>query len=227
MRLHLKIFLAVLAIALAGMSMNAQTHYKAQISLGGHGGLNLSEVLFTPSVTQTFLPGFNFGLNFRYVEEKHFGFIVEANFEQRGWKEDFEGDPFSYQRTINFIQIPFMSHIYFGRRGKFFINLGPSVSFMIGDVVKSNFDYKNVSSIVDFPVHTNQQYSYPTKAKFDYGIQGGLGGEFSINRRNSLFLEARFYFGLANMVSAKRTDHFRGSNPMTLSVNLGYWFRMK
>lgn len=204
-----------------------QTHYEAQMSLGVHGGVNLSQVMFSPSIRQTFLPGANAGINFRYTEEKHFGFIIEANFEQRGWAENFDEAPFSYSRTINYVQIPFMSHIYFGRRHKFFINLGPSVSFKTGDSVKSNFDYSNVGSVPDFPVHTSQQYGYPTKGAVDFGISGGLGGELGITRRHSIYLEARYYFGIANVLPAGRTDHFKSSNPMALSISLGYWFRMK
>lgn len=205
----------------------AQTHYEAQMSLGVHGGVNLSQVMFSPSIRQKFLPGANAGINFRYTEEKHFGFIVEANLEQRGWAENFDGEPFSYSRTINYVQIPFMSHIYFGRRHKFFINLGPSVSFKIGGSVKSNFDYANVGSIPDFPVHTSQQYGYPTKGTVDFGISGGLGGEIGLTRRHSIYLEARYYFGIANVLPAGRTDHFKSSNPMALSITLGYWFRIK
>lgn len=204
-----------------------QTHYEAQMSLGVHGGVNLSQVMFSPSIRQKFLPGANAGINFRYTEEKHFGFIIEANFEQRGWAENFDEAPFSYSRTINYVQIPFMSHIYFGRRHKFFINLGPSVSFKTGDSVKSNFNYSNVGSVPDFPVHTSQQYGYPTKGAVDFGISGGLGGELGITRRHSIYLEARYYFGIANVLPAGRTDHFKSSNPMALSISLGYWFRMK
>lgn len=223
----LAVSLTVIMTVCGALTAAAQTHYKAQMSLGVHGGVDLSQVLFTPSVRQTFLPGANAGLNFRYTEEKHFGFIVEANFEQRGWKESFDGAPFAYSRTVNYIQIPFMSHIYFGRRGKFFINLGPSISFKLGDSTSANFDYGNVSSIPDFPVHTSQQYGYETKAAVDYGISGGLGGEFSLNQKHSLYLEARYYFGLSNMLSAGRADHFKGSNPMTVSISIGYWYRIK
>ncbi len=204
-----------------------QTHYKARMSVGAHAGLNLSIVNFSPSVRQTMLPGANAGVNFRYTEENHFGFIIEANWEQRGWKENFDGAPMEYSRTVNYIQIPFMSHIYFGNRHKFFINLGPSISFKTGGSVQSNFDYEHVGNVPDFPTHTSQQYSYPTKAAVDFGISGGLGGELGLNSRNSLYLEARYYFGLANLLPAGRTDHFKSSNPMTLSISLGYWFRVK
>ena len=198
MKKHILMMLMAMLSVAPGIG---QTHYEAQMSLGVHGGVN--------------------------HEEKHFGFIIEANFEQRGWAENFDEAPFSYSRTINYVQIPFMSHIYFGRRHKFFINLGPSVSFKTGDSVKSNFDYSNVGSVPDFPVHTSQQYGYPTKGAVDFGISGGLGGELGITRRHSIYLEARYYFGIANVLPAGRTDHFKSSNPMALSISLGYWFRMK
>lgn len=224
---NLILFTAIVWGSVAALECGAQTHYSSRISVGAHAGLDLSMVNFSPSVRQSMLPGANAGLNFRYTEENHFGFVVEVNWEQRGWKENFDGAPFSYSRTVDFIHIPFMSHIYFGNRHKFFINLGPSIGFRIGDAVKSNFDYEHVSSVPDFPLHTSQQYGYPTKAKVDFGISGGLGGELGINSRNSLYLEARYYFGIANLLPAGRADHFKSSNPMTLSVSLGYWFRVK
>ena len=61
----------------------------------------------------------------------------------------------------------------------------------------------------------------------DFGIAAGIGGEFNINRRNSLSLEARYYFGIGNLMSAGRQDPFRASNQMTVALMLGYWFRIK
>ncbi len=78
--------LAVCLSAMSPMPALAQTHYESKIEIGGHGGANLSMVSFTPGITQGLLPGANGGINFRYMEENHFGFIVELNFEQRGGK---------------------------------------------------------------------------------------------------------------------------------------------
>lgn len=205
----------------------AQTHYKSRLYAGVHGGVDLSRVTFTPSVKQKFILGGNAGVNFRYIEEKHFGFIVEVNWEQRGWKENFEELPYNYSRTVNYVQIPFMSHIYFGSRGKFFINLGPSVSFKISDSMKSNFDPATASQNPDFSNRNLAQLTMPIKQKVDYGISGGIGGEFSINPKNSIYLDARFYYGLGNLVQSGRSDAVRGSNVMTISISAGYWFRFK
>lgn len=219
--------IAIVSCAGVVSGLRAQSHYPSRIFVGAHGGADFSRVSFTPSVTQSFLVGGNAGLNFRYIEEKHFGFIVEANWEQRGWKEDFEDKPYSYSRSVDFIQIPVLAHIYFGNRGKFFINAGPSVSFMIGERTRANFDYDNVSSNPDFDTHITYQYALPADRKVDYGISGGIGGEFSVDTRNSLYIDARFYFGLGDLVKSGRTEPVRGSNPMTISLSLGYWFRIK
>ncbi len=219
--------LAVSALACVAPSASAQSHYSSRVYLGAHGGIDLSRVTFTPGVSQSFLLGGNAGLNFRYIEEKHFGFIVEANWEQRGWKEDFEDLPYSYSRTVNYIQIPFLAHIYFGNRGKFFIKAGPSISFVLSESTSANFDYNNVGNISDLDSHITYQYALPVHQKVDYGISGGIGGEFSINPHNSLYLDARFYYGLANILKSGRTEPVRGSNGMTISLSLGYWFRLK
>lgn len=221
------LILIVMVFAAACFTAKGQTHYNANIAIGAHAGADFSRITFTPSVQQGFVPGFNAGINFRYVEEKHFGFIIEANFEQRGWKEDFDEHPFKYSRMINYATIPFLAHIYFGNRGRFFINLGPSISFVLGESTSSNFDYRNIASIPDFPTRITYQYGMKVHQKVDYGIAGGLGGEFSINRRNSIYLEGRFYYGLGNVLKSGRTENFRGSNAMSITVSVGYWFRMK
>lgn len=219
--------LVAVAAAFGCNTASAQAHYTSRIYVGAHGGANFSEVSFTPSIKQKFTVGGNAGLNFRYVEEKHFGFILEVNWEQRGWEEDFEELPYSYKRTINYIQIPFMSHIYFGNRGKFFVNLGPSVSFKISDSMNANFDVNTVEGNPEFKNRTVAQLSLPIKQKVDYGISGGLGGEFSVTPRHSFYVEARFYYGLGNVVESGRSKPIRGANNMTINATIGYWFRAK
>lgn len=228
-----KLIIGLLSVVIASLALTgsayAQTHYASNVSLGVKGGVDLSRVMFTPSVKQSFAMGMNAGLTFRYIEENHFGLIAEINYEQRGWKEDFESYPFEYTRTIDYIQIPFLAHIYFGRRGKFFFNAGPEVGFKIGESTTANFDYNNLGSVKDFPsgLRTTYQYQLAAENKIDYGISAGLGGEFSLNKRNSIYIEGRFYYGLGNVLKSGRTEKFRGSNSMSVMASVGYWFRIK
>lgn len=228
-----KIILNTVSIAIIIISFSipakSQTHYRANIAVGVKGGIDLSQIQFTPNVKQGFLIGANAGLCFRYIEENHFGLIAEVNFEQRGWKENFEEYPFEYSRTVNYIQIPFLAHIYFGRRGKFFFNAGPEIGFFIGESTKSNFDYSDIGNVPGFPanIRTTYQYTMPVNGKVDYGISAGLGGEFNINTKNSIYLEGRFYYGLGNVLKSGRAETIRGSNSMSIMISAGYWFRVK
>ena len=224
-----RILLPILWILFGILTASAQTHYKSNITFGVKGGADMSRVFFNPSVKQTFNFGGTAGVMFRYVEESHFGLIAELNFVQRGWKENFEGAPYDYSRTLNYVELPVMAHIYFGRRGKFFFNAGPEVSYMFKETTSCNFNVSEMATLPEFPNtnRTNTQMTMPVKNKFDYGIAAGLGGEFNINRRHSLCLELRFYYGLGNIFGAKRTDVFNASNQMSLSATIGYWFRTK
>lgn len=223
------ISIALLIILLGAGGATAQTHYASNVSFGVKGGVDFSQVMFTPSVKQSFAMGMNGGVTFRYIEENHFGFIVEVNYEQRGWKEDFEEYPFEYSRTLDYVQIPFLAHIYFGGRGRFFINAGPEVGFKIGENTKANFDYNNLSSVPNFPsgLRTTYQYQLAAENKVDYGISAGLGGEFNLNKKNSIYIEGRFYYGLGNVLKSGRKEVFRGSNSMSVMISAGYWFRIK
>ncbi len=222
----LTLFLMALSVI---PSMKAQTHYSSNVAIGVKGGMDVSQVFFNPSVRQSLKLGMTGGVMVRYVEENHFGLIAELNFVQRGWKENFEGAPYKYQRTLNYLELPVMAHIFFGRRGRFFFNAGPQVGLFLGDKVDADFNPKDMATLPDFPIRnrTNTQMLLDVSQKFDYGISAGLGGEFNLNKRNSLNIEARFYYGLGNIFPSKRADTFSASNQMTVSATIGYWFRIK
>ena len=207
----------------------SQTHYDSRVSVGAHGGIDLSRVFFTPSVKQGWPVNPMLGVGIRYVEEKYFGLIAEVNYVRRGWSENFEGKPFNYRRDLDYIDIPVFAHIYFGNRFKFFLNAGPQIAFRLGESVTANFDPYDIINTPGFPLNNrrNNQLTEKVVQKIDYGISAGLGCEYSINPRNSVTLEARYYFGLGNIFSSKRQDIFRASNMMYIAINAGYWFRFK
>ncbi len=207
----------------------AQTHYSSNVSIGAKGGVDFSRIFFSPGVEQKMPMGATAGLMFRYIEEDHFGLIVELNYLSRGWEENFEDAPYHYKRMISYLELPVLAHIYFGRRGRFFFNAGPEISYYLGQSVSANFNPADMASLPDFPNtnRMNTQMTIPVQNKLDYGISAGLGAEFNINGRNSVCVEARFYYGLGNIFKARRIDPFKASNSMTIMATLGYWFRVK
>lgn len=222
------IFLSIAIIA--AFFAHSQTHYESNIALGGKGGVTLSRMNFSPTVPQTFLAGTLFGASFRYIEERHFGLIVELNLEQRGWKEKFEGSSLKYNRRLTYIHLPMLTHIYFGSsKVHGFFNLGPEIAYMIGSSTSSNFDYQNWETVADqFPVgRSTDQFNLPVKHKFDYGITAGVGMEIFAANRHSILLEGRFYYGLHDVFGNHATDEFSSSSGMSINVSLGYFFRIK
>lgn len=218
------------AILAMPSAIKAETHYKPHISLGFHAGADMSKVSFSPAVKQGWEQGMLMGVSVRYAEERLVGVVGELNFAQRGWKEDFEGAPLSYSRQFTYITLPIMTHIYFGpSRFKCFFNLGPEFSYMIGESTSANFDYRNPTEAEGWPdkARMTEQMTMDVHSKFDYGITAGFGVEFWVRPRHSIYAEGRFYYGLGNVFSATKADTFNASRNMTLSITLGYNFRLK
>ena len=72
------------------LNAGAQAHYNGKFSIGAHGGVTLSNIAFTPKTKEKMLMGQMFGLQVKYWEERNFGLLAELNFEQGGWKENFD-----------------------------------------------------------------------------------------------------------------------------------------
>jgi hypothetical protein len=229
MKLKTFIYATFLAALSCSITANAETHYKPHISVGAHGGMSLSKMSFSPSVDQSWKNGMIIGVRARYAEEKTFGLIGELNIEQRGWAESFEDNPeLSYSRTLTYLELPIMTHIYFGSdRMKCFVNMGPEFSYMLSESTESNFDYTLPYAAGIPSTREVEQLVTPVKNKLDYGITVGIGGEYFIKPRHSIDLEARFYYGLGNIFSASKADTFGASRGMSLQVSLGYWFRLR
>lgn len=233
MKLFRKISLLIATVTLisASQPLVAETHYKPRITIGGRAGMSMGEMSFSPSVKQSWQKGTTGAISVRYVEEKLFGLIAEFGWVQRGWKENFEEDtPCEYSRTLTYLQVPLLTHIYFGKpRFKCFFNLGPEFSYMIGDKISSNFNYHDPFKAEGFPQkpRMTEQMSMEIKNKFDYGITAGFGIEFYLTPRNSVTLEGRYYYGLGNIYPAAKADTFSASRNMSVEVTVGYNFRLR
>lgn len=227
-RLSLLLLIAVAAI----VSLKAQTHYVPHIMVGGRAGMTMSSLTFSPGVEQKMAMGYTFGASFTYAEERHVGLRVELGISQRGWKEDFGelNDQFNYERKLTYIELPVLTHIFFGgRKVKCLFNLGPQFGYLISESVNANFDYMHPDQVPGFPTRNRnyEQLYMNVQNKFDYGITAGAGVEYVINKKNSIQLEIRYYFGLGNIYPASKKDIFSASRNQTISAALAYQFRLK
>ncbi len=226
----MKKILIILFIIISPIVVTAQKHYVPHVHVGFHGGMAMSKMSFSPTVEQKWLNGLTAGVSFRFAEERHVGLLAELNLTTRGWQEDLKDSPLNYSRKMTYIELPIMTHIFFGgRKFKGFFNLGPQVCYMIGNSIDSNFDYKDPYNAEGFPTdyRSTEQMAMDIKNKFDYGIVVGAGMEGIIRKKHSLMLEARLYYGLGNIYPSSKKDTFSASRGMSIGITLGYMFRIK
>ncbi|MEG1615679.1 MAG: porin family protein [Bacteroidales bacterium] len=213
-----KIFLT-LCISCTPFLGFAQKPYPKEHSFGITGGVNLSRMSFTPTVLQDYKMGQTMGITWRYVEEKYFGIQAELLYTSKGWKERFDDNPaLYYERTLNYIELPVLSHIFFGNhRIKGFVNLGPKFGYYLSDSQKSNIPK---GSDEDIPAH-----NLAVSSKVDYGITGGAGMELRFGK-HSFLVEGRYYFGLGDIFPNKKKDDYDASANQTISVAATYLFHL-
>ena len=182
------------------------------------------------------------GLSLRYVCEKYFNTVcsiyAEVNYASLGWRDKIQdvnnapvineitGEAEAYSRTINYIQVPIMAHLAWGKESRgvqFFINLGPQFGIYLNESTKMNFDFEKrnrtarSSSIV-------AQDTMTVEKKFDYGIAAGIGLEYTVPRVGHFLVEGRYYYGLGNIYGDSKRDYFGRSNFGNIILKMTYLF---
>ena len=198
-------------------------------SIGVNGGMNMSQVDFSPRIKQNSKNGMSAGVTFRYICEKYFSMLcaiqTEVNYSQRGWNEKIEdGSENTYTRQMNYVEVPLLAHLAFGKDSRtnglrFFVNLGPQFSYFLSET-------ENMSDNWDTSMRPNgviYQYGKPTENKFEYGIVGGAGMELSTNFGHFL-LEGRYYYGLSDFYKNSKKDEFGRSAHSYIGIRLTYLF---
>lgn len=242
-------FLSLIALLCMQTAKAQVGSYRNDFAIGANFGYQLNSLAFVPKVQQGFLGGLNGGFTARYTSEKYFNMIcgvqVELNYAQLGWKEDIlsineepciihdasnphNGEAQAYKRTMNYIQVPLLANLGFGREesgAKFFVNLGPQFGYYLNENVETNFDVDHAGNTVPERVSgVVAQDSMAIENKFDYGIAVGAGVELSLKRIGHVMLEARYYYGLGNIYNDSKADYFARSNHNNIIFKATYLF---
>lgn len=237
-------FFIFLLFVLSTFSASAQIgEHRNDLSIGFNAGYVLSNISFTPKVTQSMHSGFSGGFTFRYVCEKYFNSIcaiqAELNYSMIGWKEKIldandvavlndKGEAMAYARDLNYIQLPILARLGWGKEEKgfqFFFQAGPQFGFYINDKEKTNFT--NAYAKEHITERSNQTIAQDTMSvanKLDYGITAGLGVEYSIPHAGHILFEGRYYYGLGDIYGNSKRDYFSRSNLGNIILKMTYLF---
>jgi len=248
------LLLALLAVGCLPFRASAQIgEYRTDFAIGFNGGYMLSNVAFSPSIPQGMLGGITGGFTARYTCEKYFksicSLVAEVNYAETGWKENIltmkdepvplQSDPtqsLQYSRKATYVQIPLLARLGWGRERngfQFFFQIGPQFGFYLNDKVDTNFDihlpeFDPKSSHYQYAdlrsSHVVTQDTLAIENKFDYGITGGIGLEFSNRHVGHFLIEGRYYYGLGNIFGATKRDYFGRSNYNSIVIKMTYLF---
>ena len=204
--------------------------YRNTLAIGVNGGMALNKVSFDPTIKQSYHQGFMGGLTLRYTSEKYFKMLcavqVEVNYTQMGWKEKIETSSDTYSRTVNYIQVPFLARLGFGKEEKGvmgFLVLGPQVGFYLSDKDKCSGEWSDATLDLR-PNHVVEQYDLKIQRKFEYGLTGGFGMEINTRHAGHFLLEGRYYFGLSGMFNDGKADPFGRSANGAIVAKVSYLF---
>lgn len=222
------IVFAIFAVSIPAVAQVGEL--RNNFSIGVNAGVNFNTISFTPKIKQKTMMGYAGGITARYISEKYFAMIcgvqAELNYTQRGWEEYIEDSTDKYSRTMNYLEVPFLAHLAFGRnRGvQFFLNLGPQVAFLISESESYGSPWSNPENPTqERPI---AQYEKMADNKFDYGIVGGAGLELRTKAGNFL-VEGRYYFALSDIYGNAKKDPFSRSAHSTLLARITYLFDLK
>ena len=239
-----KVLLLILLSWLSVGSFAQIGEYRSEVALGVNGGYMMSNVGFEPEVPQGMIGGLTGGLTIRYTCEKYFKSICAlvgvVNISQCGWKEDIldakdlpvvnsvTGLAEQFERKLTYVQVPMMARMGWGRERKgfqFFFQVGPQVGFFLSDKVKANFNLADRNRVSRLGVMKEApQDSMPVQRKFDYGVAGGIGLEFSHPKVGHFILEGRYYYGLGDIFNNSKRDFFGRSNNGSIIIKLTYLY---
>ncbi|MCP4760803.1 MAG: PorT family protein [archaeon] len=210
------IFLIVI-LMFSSLVINAQTKFVPETNIGIKIGGITPRVVFDPPIDQNIDFNIIGGFVFRHISEKSFGIQIELNYLQAGWNESLYSTN-TYQRQLNYIQLPLMTHINLGAgKTKIIVNVGPYLSFLVSENEKIN--------IIDIE-EEKDYYRSMIENKVQFGLCMGLG--FSRYTSFGMFhLEGRISLSLSNIFENTSEIPFDSSRTQIAELALYYLIDLK
>jgi len=207
----------IIILIFSSLAINAQTTFVPETNIGIKIGGITSRVVFDPSIAQNIDFNIIGGFVFRHISEKSLGIQVELNYLQAGWNESLDSAN-TYQRQLNYIQLPIMTHINLGTgKTRIIVNIGSYLSFLISEKEKIN--------IID-EEEEKDYYRSKIKNKVQFGFCMGLG----VSRHTTLgifHVESRVNFSLSNIFEDTPETPFNSSRNQIAELALYYLIDFK
>lgn len=169
----------------------------AQVEIGFKGGYGYGQYFFQENLKKNFsidfIPLYNGGFVFQYLNEQKVGLQASFLYMQKGWIEKTpEGGKADF--LMDFAEFEFLSYLKFSKKKKhgLFIKFGPYIGYSF------NNNYNRVGNIDSALINYDSlQTAYK---KFDYGIAFGLSYTAKIDK-SSMQIALLFRQGFYNILN--------------------------
>lgn len=210
----LAFFCYLFAISVSAQNVDSRTLVKHQFGIKG--GLNYSSVGFKPTISQELKPGFLFGGVYNYQAQPAAGLQIELVYAQYGWVETFSDQSLMYSRSMNYLEMPFLTNIILGKKKTHMkLHIGPKFAYLLNEKEDTNL-----------PSSNRPYYGVPITDQFEIGVI--IGAAFShVFSFGELQFDARFNSTLSNLFDATDDFDLLNSKNQAISVALCYWFDAK
>ncbi len=199
--------------------------FKTYFAIGFHGGYDFADVdiksgYSNSGISYKGISTYSGGISLIYVNTKYLGVQLEANMVTRGFKEINTTDKYTYYREMNYLEIPFMTHLSIGQKlVRFNFNIGPYVAFNQG--FSETFE---VSTGGTKPVQDTTNYiGLPVDREVDYGFIADAG--IGLNTAFGVFLfYGRYTIGVRDIFDPYPDGPYRYSKIANINLGLAYYF---
>lgn len=212
-----------IALLFTAIGVSAQSN---RYDLGIEGGPNLSTFKDQPGFdahTKVFFSG---GVCVQYNTRKKISFRTGLYYQKKGYQQEVKyksssGIVYSVNNiTFNYhyLTLPLLARATFGEKVKFFINVGPYISYLLAQ--------RATSELSKVPVNAENNKSFNGIKDWDLGITGGAG--IAIPFKSWLIsLEVRNYFGILNtrISNSSKIEHY--TNTTDLNIGIAHRFKFR
>lgn len=212
-----KFIITSVLLIISFISLYSQSNdFKPLYSFGIKQGINSSSVSFSPGIDQGLTLGYTGGLVFKYQNEKLFGLQVELNYIQKGWTENLDTISNSYERRLNYIELPFITQIILGKRPnlKYYINIGTSFAYLLAE--KETVEVNN-------ELYRREYYEKEVENAFDYSVLGELGVTYNTNI-GEFQVGVRYQLTFTDLFDVTEDTFFDNSQNQLFGLSLTYFF---
>ena len=188
--------LLVFVFALIIVTGFSQSNEKS-LSVGFKGGPTLSS-FSKEQLDWGYVLKHSSGISIRYLINQKLAFETGISYEAKGSSmnliyTDNYGSVISEEKTLynrNYLTLPMLASVYFGKKTKFGANLGPYFSYLISYNQSVPYLYQHLANIIEYQNTPNT---------IDLGIILGLYSNIKVTEKILINLEIRNSFGFLGL----------------------------